>query len=72
MMWEMQVLVGATVNWVDGEEKVEGGEWQSVHPAPILGCKTSPYRYEVKEDAEVMLERLYPDVHPLMKKVVRV
>lgn len=66
-MWEMQVLVGQK----DGISPI-AGEWASVCPSRILGVVSRPYRYEYKEDATRMIDKLYPDVPNEHKRIVEV
>jgi hypothetical protein len=45
--YEMQVMVD--------------GDWASIRPKMETQGKVAPYRYENEKDAELMLQRLYPE-----------
>lgn len=57
-MWEMQVQNEDTL------------EWYALRPSEPKGAP--PYRYDKKQDAEEMLKKLYPYLHPSYTRVVRV
>ena len=57
-MWEMQILVN--------------DKWMTVKHAIQRGVNACPWMYEYKQDAERMLEKLYPDTPPECRRVKRV
>jgi hypothetical protein len=72
-MYEMQVLNGRKAHFslgANGMVEDDPGEWRSLRPVkPVLA---PPFRYCTKEEAEMMLERLFPDLPPTHKRVVAV
>lgn len=66
--WELQILVGAKVDFTSGIRYVTGGEWETVGFWERGGFM--PYRYEFREDAEEALRMLYPRMHREDRRVV--
>jgi len=67
-MWEMQILI---------ETNDTKKEWRSIRPSGYINsCNDErtvpPYRYDYKEDAELMLKKLYPDAAVEEVRVVSV
>jgi hypothetical protein len=71
-MWKMQVQVGAKSEFSGGTHYVDMGEWKDVVPSPLEGYVLPAYRYDCKEDAQLMLDRLYPDIPAEFKRVVQI
>ncbi len=74
IMFEMQILVGRVTRFdgaLHATVVIEEGEWQPVIPPPIPGANLAPYRYENKEDARIMLDRMFPSVPADCKRTVR-
>lgn len=66
----MQILVGGVVKYDSAGRKMvaEGGQWQTLHVA--IPPTADPYRYDRRDDAEAMLDRMYPDMPRERKRVV--
>ncbi len=70
-VWKMQIL-DAKEDWVAGTRYVDVQQgWLDVVPTPLEGCNLPPFRYEDKKDAEAMLDKLFPEIPPDFKRVVR-
>ena len=62
-MYEMQIRY-------DEDGMPSPDKWRSLKPRWPAGCP--PYRYDDKQDAEAMLERLFPRLPASEKRVISV
>ena len=72
MMFEIQILDGSVANYNSKLMRmvVSDGEWLSLRPA--VPETAPPFRYEDRCDAHLALEKLFPDLEPEQRRVVKV
>jgi hypothetical protein len=73
MSWIMQILVGRKLKYdraIFSHEVLEPGEWVTV-TRPAVGVEVDPpIAYAGRQDAELMLDRLYPELPADCKRTV--